>query len=71
MVEWVWIDYFNKFPLNQNDFIVLKKLGFKVCIVSPEIQGKGTCEIDILKNFLKSNKIFPDAVCTKEIDIWK
>ena len=71
MIEWVWIDYFNKFPLNQNDFIVLKKLGFKVCIVSPEIQGKGTCEIDILKNFLKSNKIFPDAVCTKEIDMWK
>ena len=26
MIEWVWIDYFNKFPLNQNDFIVLKKL---------------------------------------------
>ena len=71
MIEWVWIDYFNKFPLNQNDFIELKKLGYKICIVSPEIQGKENCEINILKNFLMKNEIYPDAVCTKEIDFWK
>ena len=70
-IEWVWIDYFNKFPLSKNDFIGLKKLGYKICIVSPEIQGKETCEINILKNFLMKNEIFPDAVCTKEIDFWK
>ena len=71
MIEWVWIDYFNQFPLNYDDFIGLKKLGYKICIVSPEIQGKETREIYILKNFLVKNKIFPDAVCTKEIDMWK
>ena len=69
-IEWVWIDYFNKFPLNQKDFIGLKKLGYKICIVSPEIQGKETYEIKTLKNFLLKNKIIPDAVCTRELDMW-
>ena len=71
MIEWVWIDYFNTFPLNQSDFICLKKLGYKICIVSPEIQGKEKYEINILKNLLIKNKIFPDAVCTRELDLWK
>lgn len=70
-IEWVWIDYFNKFPLNQNDFIGLKKLGYKICIVSPEIQGKENHEIKNLKSFLMKNKIIPDAVCTKDLGLWK
>ena len=69
-IEWVWIDYFNKFPLNHKDFLELKKLGYKICIVSPEIQGKENYEIKILINFLKENKIIPDAVCTRELDLW-
>ena len=70
-IEWVWIDYFNKFPLNQTEFMRLKKLGYKICIVSPEIQGKEINEIKILKNFLIQNKIYPDAVCTRELGLWR
>ena len=70
-IEWVWIDYFNKFPLNQTEFMRLKKLGYKICIVSPEIQGKEINEIKILRNFLITSKIFPDAVCTRELDLWR
>ena len=67
----MWIDYFNKFPLNQTEFMRLKKLGYKICIVSPEIQGKEINEIKILKNFLIQNKIYPDAVCTRELGLWR
>ncbi len=70
-IEWVWIDYFSRFPLNQKDFTELKKLGYKICIVSPEIQGKENHEIKILKNFLMKNKIIPDAVCTRELSLWR
>ena len=70
-IEWVWIDYFNKFPLNRTEFMRLKKLGYKICIVSPEIQGKEINEIKILKNFLIQNKIYPDAVCTRELGLWR
>ncbi len=69
-VNWVWIDYFNKFPLNKKEFNKLKKMGFKICIVSPELQGKEKHELHNLKNFLVDNKIVPDAICTKELDLW-
>ena len=49
----------------------LKKLGYKICIVSPELQGKEINEIRILKNFLIKNKITPDAVCTRELGLWE
>ena len=69
-VDWVWIDYFTKFPLNYNEYIKLNKLGYKICIVSPELQGKEKNEAKKLKEFLENNKIYPDAICTKDLDLW-
>ena len=69
-VDWVWIDYFNKFPLNFGEYMQLKKMGYKICIVSPELQGKENQEVKSLKKFITENKIIPDAICTKELNLW-
>lgn len=39
-LDWVWIDCFTKNPLNKDKYIMLKKAGFKLCFVSPELQNQ-------------------------------
>ncbi len=69
--QWVWVDCFTKFPINQNEALRLKE-SFKICIVSPELQGRSDInEIIKLKNLLQEIHLKPDAVCTKRPDIWE
>ena len=71
-IDWVWVDCFTEFPLKNETFINLKDLGYKICIVSPELQGFDP-EIEIPnfnKLFIEQN-ITPDAICTKRMDIWE
>ena len=70
LVEWVWVDFFTKFPLNQNSFNKLKSNKFKICLVSPELQGYSEMYIDTIKNILKEEKIKIEAVCTKQPLKW-
>jgi len=46
--------------------------GFKLCLVSPELQGR-SAEFDIpnLAQLLKARNIHPDAICTKHPELWK
>ncbi len=71
LVSWVWVDYYEKYPLNDYIVNILKKNNFKICIVSPELQGYNPKEIknayDSIKNFY--TKI--DAICTKNISFWE
>ncbi len=69
-VEWIWIDHFNKFPLNFKECKYLKNLGFKICIVSPELQKGNLNSAKELKNKLSYYKIKFSAVCTKYPEIW-
>jgi hypothetical protein len=66
-VEWVWIDCFTHFPLNMENYRILKE-NFKLCLVSPELQGYHTDKIAEFREQLKDMKI--DAVCTKRPDLW-
>lgn len=71
-VDWVWVDCFTRFPLEQADAIRLKYAGFKLCLVSPELQGRSAeLEIPIMAALLRERLISPEAVCTKRPDIWK
>jgi hypothetical protein len=63
-VEWVWIDCFTRLPLTQQDFKQLKEWGYKLCLVSPELQGR-EADIAFYNKYLRENKIVMDAVCTK------
>ena len=67
---WVWIDFFTKFPIDIEIYKILKKNNFKLCIVSPELQGHPFSKCLELKNFIKSNKMYFDAVCTKNVKFW-
>ena len=71
-VDWVWIDYFTKFPLDPSEVNELKQLGFQLCMVSPELQGYDPeIEISKLAHFFNSSEIKLDAICTKRPDLWK
>jgi hypothetical protein len=66
-VDWVWVDCFNDLPLNQAVYKQLKK-HFKICLVSPELQGYPVAQIEVFKKQIKGMQI--DAVCTKRPDLW-
>ena len=71
-VDWVWVDCFTRFPLSEQDAIRLNDAGFKVCLVSPELQGRdANVEIPKLVVLLKERKIVANAVCTKRPDLWE
>jgi len=67
-VEWVWVDCFTKMPLTKPTHDILSRY-FKICLVSPEIQGHGPEMIAEFKKALKRFRI--DAVCTKHPEMWK
>lgn len=71
-VDWVWVDCFTHFPLNEQDARRLKDAGFKLCLVSPELQGReANVEIPQMASLLKERNITADAVCTKRPDLWE
>ena len=68
MSGWVWVDYFTHSPLSDKSYQDLKKAGFKICLVSPELQQHNPETISILRNSLGDKEI--DAVCTKFPELW-
>ena len=71
-IDWVWVDCFTKFPLSGEDARSLQDAGFKLCLVSPELQGHpAETAIPELANLLAERQISADAICTKKPDIWK
>jgi len=71
LVDWVWVDCFSKFPLSSADGERLREAGFRLCLVSPELQGRhGRDEIDAMREIIRSRGIMIDAVCTKVPELW-
>ncbi len=71
-VDWVWVDCFTQFPLSGADAQRLKNVGYKLCLVSPELQGRDAeTEIPVLASLLRERSIKSDAVCTKRPDLWE
>ena len=71
IVEWVWIDCFSRFPLTFQQTNTLQKKGFKLCFVSPELQGRSELShITKFRKNIESLEIQGDAVCTKHPELW-
>lgn len=71
-IDWVWVDCFTKFPLTGQEAKHLQGLGFKLCLVSPELQGRpAEFAIPELAKLLVERQIAPDAICTKKPELWK
>ena len=70
-IDWVWVDCFTRFPIDGGEAARLQGAGFKLCLVSPELQGRPAEEqISAMRALLASEGIEPDAVCTKRPDLW-
>ncbi len=71
-VNWIWVDCFTKLPITLELFEKFKSLDYKLCLVSPELQGR---EDDIVayRDYLRANSIVFDAICTKKrnFNLWK
>jgi NDP-sugar pyrophosphorylase family protein len=69
---WVWVDCFSYLPIDHIVYSKLIERGHRICIVSPELQGRAT-DIPVYRDILESKNIFPDMICTKlyNIDLWK
>ncbi len=71
-VDWVWVDCFTHFPLESSDALRLQQAGFKLCLVSPELQGRDAITgIHEMHTLLKQRGIKVDAVCTKQPTLWE
>ena len=67
-VEWVWVDCFTRLPINRENYEILKRAGFRLCLVSPELQGRDQ-DIEKYKQYLAAEGIVFDAICTKSYNI--
>lgn len=71
MVQWVWVDCFTHFPLTNESMNLLKAADFKLCLVSPELQGRDPhSEIQEIRHILETFEHQADAVCTKHPTLW-
>ena len=71
-VEWIWVDCFTKIPIGNKEYKELKAMGYKLCFVSPELEGRDE-DIEAYAAYLKEEGIEMDAICTKHYNIerWK
>lgn len=68
MYKYLWIDCFTKFPLNKEDYELIKKNNVKICIVSPELQ-KQPKKIESYRNIIINENIIPDMICCKDYNV--
>ena len=70
-VEWIWVDCFTRFPLRHEEVQRLQEAGFKLCLVSPELQGRtDPAHLMQFREEISALQLRPDAVCTKLPEIW-
>lgn len=71
-INWVWVDCFSRFPLDSASATCLQEAGFKLCLVSPELQGRSAeVEIPALAASLQEMGVKPEAICTKRPELWE
>lgn len=63
-VDWIWLDCFSKIPIEKNEYDELRSLGYKICFVSPELEGRDE-DIEAYKKKLEDSGMKMDAICTK------
>lgn len=71
-IDWVWVDCFTHLALQHEEAHALHQAGFKLCLVSPELQGRpAEQEIPAMHALLGERGIQVDAICTKRPDLWE
>ncbi len=63
-INWVWVDCFGKFPMDDISYNMFTNIGLKLCLVSPELQNRRNKLKPYIK-ILQNNKFKIEAVCSK------
>ncbi len=71
-VQWIWVDCFSILPLDRAVYQKLRATGLKLCLVSPELQGRAD-DIAVYAEQMRKEGIEFDAICTKiyNIPLWQ
>jgi hypothetical protein len=69
-VQWVWVDCFTKTPLTPENALEIATLGLKVCLVSPELQGRYN-DVSAHIEYYQLHNIHPHMVCSKIMNLEK
>lgn len=70
-VDWVWVDCFDGFWLRDVEARRMIEAGLKLCLVSPELQGRfDTAEIRQARSAFAGWGLPIHAVCTKTPERW-
>lgn len=72
-IKWLWLDSFSgNWSYLAKHAEWLKRGEFKLCIVSPELQGRSPeSEASVIVENLKKSNLKIDAVCTKTPKVWE
>jgi hypothetical protein len=72
IAQWVWIDCFYTYIITEFIANQLRQAGFKLCLVSPELQGRPQ-DIPKYIEHLHKHNVRVDAICTKlhNFESWK
>jgi hypothetical protein len=62
--QWVWVDCFFGRTLTKKIVNELKEKGFKLCLVSPDLQKRPE-DIESYIDYLRENNCVVDAICSK------
>lgn len=66
--KWIWVDCFTKMPLTSQIADKLHDWGYKICIVSPELEGQDE-RLEEYRDYLCERNIEIEAICTKMYNI--
>lgn len=69
-VDWVWLDGFDGFPVDDEVLVGLHRAGLKICLVSPELYGRPAAQIAAYQRRLATCGVAVDAVCTRHPEAW-
>jgi hypothetical protein len=68
--EWAWVDHLDGYLPSQKELLQLKNVGFKICLVSPELVFGVNHDISPFTAALNERRFIPDAVCSKFPERW-
>ena len=72
LINWIWIDTFTSFPINDENIKIINSINVKKCFTSPDLLGREG-EIEKYANLIKKYDLKIDAICckNKNINLWK
>ena len=72
LAKFVWVDCFTHWPLTPENYQAIKKWGYQIVLVSPELQGRPS-DLPNYAQKLQTQQLWPDYICSKlpQIAEWK